>query len=114
VIHEFVKSLVLLLIIGAESGISIFSKLFTNRPIAEHLIGGFLAAINAFVREAFAVSGSIERIKHREYTLLLKSVEAFLICYAFTGYSYFAMQKVDKFTEALQASPPFGEPCKEP
>jgi len=95
---------VLVLIIGAETGISIFSKLFTSRPVAEHLIGGFLAAINAFAREAFAVSGSIERIKHREYTILLKSVDSFLICYVFTGYSYFAMQKMEKFTDALQAS----------
>ncbi|MFQ5820735.1 MAG: hypothetical protein ACE5I5_12155, partial [Candidatus Heimdallarchaeota archaeon] len=71
----------------------------------EQLIAGFLTAINALVRDAFAASGSIERIKHQEHTLLLKAVEPFLVSYVFQGPSYFALKKLDQFTEALQASP---------
>ena len=93
----------LVLIIGAESGISVFSKSFRiDRPLEEHLIGGFLTAINAFMRDAFAGTGAIERIKHKEYTLLLKAVEPFLVGYIFKGPSYFALQKLGKFTDALQ------------
>lgn len=55
----------LVLIIGAESGLKMFSKTFhPDRPVAEQLIAGFLTAINALVHDAFAVEGSIERIKH--------------------------------------------------
>jgi len=95
----------LVLIIGADSGLSVFSKAFRpDRPVAEQLIAGFLTAINALVRDAFAVEGSIERIKHQEYTLLLKAIEPFLVSYVFQGPSYFALQKLNQFIEALQAS----------
>lgn len=70
----------------------------------EQLVAGFLTAINALVRDAFAATGSIERIKHQEHTLLLKAVEPFLVSYVFQGPSYFALQKLDQFAEALQAS----------
>ncbi len=96
----------LLLIVGADSGLNVFSKSFReDRPFTEQLIAGFLTAINALVRDAFAATGSIERIKHQEHTLLLKAVEPFLVSYVFQGPSYFALQKLDQFTEALQASP---------
>lgn len=95
----------LLVIIGADSGLSMFSKTFhCDRSVQEHLIAGFLTAINAFIRDAFAVRGSIERIKHQEYTILLQPIDPFLVCYVFKGPSYFALQKLSQFTEALQAS----------
>ena len=95
----------LLLIVGADSGLNVFSKSFRpDRPLAEHLIAGFLTAINALVRDAFAATGSIERIKHQEHTLLLKAVEPFLVSYVFQGPSYFALKKLDQFVKALQAS----------
>ena len=95
----------LLLIIDAVSGLTVFSKTFhTNRPVAEHLIGSFLTAINAVLQETFAEDGIIERIKHADYTLLLDPVKPFLICYAFKGASYLALKRLNQFVEALQTS----------
>ena len=96
----------LLLIVGADSGLNVFSKTFRkDQLLMEHLIAGYLSAINAFVRDAFTATDSIERIKHAEYTLLLQSMGPFIICYVIKGPSYFALQKLGQFTEALQASP---------
>jgi hypothetical protein len=95
----------LLLIIEAKSGRSVYSKPFrTDQPINERLIGGFLTAINSFLREAFAVSGSIERIKHRQYTLLLNLIDPFLVCYVFQGPSYFALKRLKQFTDEISSS----------
>ena len=94
----------ILLIIGAESGLSVFSQMFqTDHPLEEHLIAGFLTALNAFGRDAFAAS-TIERIKYVDYTLILQAVEPFLVSYVFQGPSYFAIQKLTQFTETLQTS----------
>lgn len=94
----------LMLLIITESGITLFSKIFhTPHTLEDQLIGGFLAAINTFIREAFAVSGSIERIKHQDYTLLLNSVEPFLVCYVFEGPSYYALKKLEQFTKELSS-----------
>ncbi|MFW9992106.1 MAG: tetratricopeptide repeat protein [Candidatus Odinarchaeota archaeon] len=92
-----------LLILGG-TGISVFSKKFhLDDSLEDQLIGGFLTAINNFMREAFSVTGSIERIKHEDNIILMKNVESFLFCYAFKGQSYSAMQKLDKFIEDLNS-----------
>ncbi len=105
-ISEFIEEQPeLLLIIESKSGRSVYSKPFrTDQPINERLIGGFLTAINSFLREAFAVSGSIERIKHRQYTLLLNLIDPFLVCYVFQGPSYFALKRLKQFTDAISTS----------
>ena len=62
-----------LLIIVYEGGVTIFSKKFSQKEmIDEMFVGGFLTAIDSFMHQTFATGGSIERIKHQEYTLLLK------------------------------------------
>jgi hypothetical protein len=88
-----------------EEGISSLSRNFESADqLQEQLIGGFLAAINAFMQEAFSVTGSIERIKHEDYTLLFKSIEPLLFCYFFQGQSYSALRKLNSFIEKIQAS----------
>jgi hypothetical protein len=57
------------------------------------------------MQEAFSLSGSIERIKHQDNTLLLKNVGPYLFSYVFEGQSYSAIQKLDKFIDQLQDSP---------
>jgi hypothetical protein len=59
-----------------------------------------LTAINARGQDALAASG-IERIKYADYILLLQPVEPFLVCYVFQGPSYFALQKLTRFTGTL-------------
>jgi len=90
-----------LLILDADSGLSIFSKAFhPSQSIDEHLFAGFLTAIDAFGRDTLATSG-IERIKYADYTLLLQPVAPFMICYVFQGPSYFALQKITQFSDTL-------------
>ncbi len=66
------------------------------------MIGGFLSAINSFSKEVFNVSGSLERIKHHEYTILVKNVDKFLFCYIYEGQSYYAIQKLEDLINWIQ------------
>ncbi|WP_455464994.1 hypothetical protein, partial [Candidatus Hodarchaeum mangrovi] len=94
-----------LFMILSRSGMSIFSKHFADDSlVSEQLIGGFLTAINAFTEEAFSQEGTIEGIKHKDYTILLVPVESFLCCYVFKGSSYFALKKLKRFAETLSLS----------
>ena len=93
------------LLILAVSGMSVFSKQFISEErLEDQLIGGFLTAINAVAANVLSESGSLEGIRHGDYTLLMKPVESLLACYVFKGHSYFATQKLRKFGESLKRS----------
>ncbi|MHA1434649.1 MAG: tetratricopeptide repeat protein [Candidatus Heimdallarchaeota archaeon] len=95
-----------LLIIVYEGGVTVFSQKFSQREmIDEMFVGGFLTAIDAFMHQTFATGGSIERIKHQEYTLMLKGENPLLFCYVFKGQSFSAIQKLDVLIRDLQKSP---------
>ncbi|MBD3191119.1 MAG: tetratricopeptide repeat protein [Candidatus Heimdallarchaeota archaeon] len=95
----------ILLIILDPSGTSMFSKKFLpDSQFDEQLISGFLFAINNFMQETFAGKGTIDRITYLDYTLLFKSLEPFLICYAYQGQSYSAQQSLDLFSNNLESS----------
>jgi tetratricopeptide (TPR) repeat protein len=96
----------IMVLILDEAGLALYSSTFTEEAttLQDQLIGGLLTSINAFMREAFSISGSIERIKHQNNTLLLKNVGPYLFSYVFQGQSYSAIQKLDKFIENLQGS----------
>ncbi|NHK32894.1 MAG: tetratricopeptide repeat protein [Asgard group archaeon] len=94
-----------LLIIVYEGGVTVFSKKFSQKEmIDEMFVGGFLTAIDAFMHQTFATGGSIERIQHQEYTLLLKVENPLLFCYVFKGQSFTAIQKLDKIIQELKKS----------
>ncbi|NHJ38671.1 MAG: tetratricopeptide repeat protein [Asgard group archaeon] len=94
-----------LLIIVYEGGVTVFSKKFSQKEmIDEMFVGGFLTAIDAFMHQTFATGGSIERIQHQEYTLLLKVENPLLFCYVFKGQSFTAIEKLDKIIQELKAS----------
>jgi len=94
-----------LLLILAEGGIPLFFKNYhTEEQLNSYLIGGFLSAINSFSKETFSVEGSIERIKHNEFTMLTKSFEPFLFCYIMKGQTYAAMQKLEGFVYSITSS----------
>ncbi len=95
----------ILFLILARSGMSMFSKHFVSESLlADQLIGGFITAINAFTQQAFSESGSIEGIKHKEYTILMKPTDPLLCCYVFKGPSYYALQKLRNFSETAKVS----------
>lgn len=95
----------LLLMILTEGGISIFSKKFTlGQQLDDQLIGGLLTAISNFGKDVFA-GAETDRITYQEYTVVLKALESLLFCYIFKGQSYFALQKLERLIERVQASP---------
>ena len=46
-----------------------------------------------------------DRITYREYTVVLKALDALLFCYIFKGQSYLALQKLEQLTERVRESP---------
>ncbi|MFX1286431.1 MAG: tetratricopeptide repeat protein [Promethearchaeota archaeon] len=102
---KFVEEEPALLLILSESGSVRFSKQFVSEEILnDRIIGDLLTAINSFIQETFSATGSIERVKHKEHTLLMKPIESLLCCYMFKGQSYSALQKLDKFIEKVKDS----------
>ncbi|MHA2362596.1 MAG: tetratricopeptide repeat protein [Candidatus Hodarchaeales archaeon] len=93
-----------MLLILAESGISVYSKNFQTNQSDESmmLVAGFLTAINSFSKEVFA--GAVDRIKIEDNVLLMKTIETFLVCYIFKGQSYSAIKKLDRFIETFHQS----------
>jgi tetratricopeptide (TPR) repeat protein len=91
-----------LLMILAENGLNLFNKKFLPETLFdESLIAGFLTAVNVFLQETFKAKGSLERIKHQEYTILIKSENNLLYCYVFKGKSFGAQHKISSFVDEL-------------
>ena len=93
-----------MLLILKQTGQPIYNKNFIPSKFSkdESLLSGFISSINAFFKEVFETSGSIERIKHQELTVLLKPVNSILFCYVFKGQSYSAIKKLEEFILMLQ------------
>ncbi|MFX1495448.1 MAG: tetratricopeptide repeat protein [Promethearchaeota archaeon] len=91
------------LLIISEGGNPLFSHSFAKEwSFEDHLFGGFLIAINSFSDEIF--SEGLDRAVFGSYTLLMKSVAPFLVCYLFKGQSYFAQQKIKYFVDKIQTN----------
>ena len=65
---------------------------------------GTLTLFTGWCLYALGTGGSIERIQHQEYTLLLKVENPLLFCYVFKGQSFTAIQKLDKIIQELKKS----------
>ena len=90
------------LLILDNSGKLRYSKKFSDKiDINGNLISSFLSAINIFSQDLFQTDHSIDRIKHGDYVIMLKSYDAYSICYIFHGDSYLAEKRVEKFAFAL-------------
>ncbi len=98
---EFINETPVLLLIITKGGSLIFSKAYSETLTVESdLISSFLSAFESFGDELF--SERLDRIKYGENTILLKPLEHFSVCYLFKGQSYPALQKLTRFTEAIQ------------
>lgn len=95
------------LLILEDRGTTIFTKNFNlenNTMADDQIIGGFLTAINSFMQKTFSTTGFLERITHKDYTLILKTITPFTFCYAFKGQSYSAMIKLNDFITHVKNS----------
>ncbi|MFW9867653.1 MAG: tetratricopeptide repeat protein [Candidatus Thorarchaeota archaeon] len=88
-------------LILSQGGRPIFSQLFAKEwEFEDHLLGGFLSAINSFSDEVFAEG--LDRAIFGNFTLLMREITPFLMCYLFKGQSYLAQQKLSNFIENFQ------------
>lgn len=88
------------LLILVEDNILLFSYPFSEKwKQDDNLLGSFLSAFSTF-REEYLTQG-LDRAKYGEETLLLQSIDSFLICYLFRGQTYSAKQKINFFSEVL-------------
>jgi tetratricopeptide (TPR) repeat protein len=97
------KEPVMLLIVG-KSGLSLFSRIFSESQINDQLLGGFLSAISSFGTEVLEATETLDRIMYQEHTLALKPLDSLMFTYIFKGPSYSALQKLDRFTGTVHAS----------
>ncbi|MHA1987181.1 MAG: tetratricopeptide repeat protein [Promethearchaeota archaeon] len=104
-IPELINEDPLVLLILAEGGVMMFSYPFTEEWKSNNdIFGNFLSAFTTFSNEFF--SRELDRAKFGEFTVLMKSISKFLVCYVFKGQSYQAQQKLTKFTEQLNENAP--------
>ncbi len=90
-------------ILSSFNGRCIFSKTFQDISVNDgNLIASFISAINLFGKEAFSSSGTIDRIKHGEYLIVLQSKEDYIFGYVFKGQSYSAISKLESFIDQLE------------
>ena len=90
-----------LLIIDQGGNVRLNLKFDDSFAPNEHLISSFITAFNSFTKDIFSSENVIERIKHDDYTILMKSVEELLICYIFRGNSFYAQKKMNSIVEYL-------------
>jgi hypothetical protein len=89
------------IIFSAESGLCVFSKTFSEKTAIDALLtSGFLSAINKFSSEIF--SNTVDSVKIGEFTLLIKPVHPFLICYVYKDNSDLINFKLALFTKMLR------------
>ncbi len=85
-------------LIVTQMGEILFSHRFNpDRELDEELVGRFIAALHSFSKETFSEKGSIERVKHQDYTVLVNAVDNLFFCYLFQGQSYSALEKLSRF-----------------
>lgn len=100
---KFLDEEPLLLLIMAQGGLPAFSHYFSGDwQFSDDLFSGFLTAFDSISKEVF--SEGLDRAKFGQHTILIHSIENFLVCYLFKGQSYFAKQKLGNFTDHLQRS----------
>ncbi len=82
----------------AKGGVVVFSKSFVPATeVDENVIGSFFDVIQNCAEEMF--SQTLDRIKLKTYTIMIRQVEPFTICYVYDGQSYAAQQKMLQFIE---------------
>jgi tetratricopeptide (TPR) repeat protein len=98
---EIINEDPLLLLILTEGGILLFSYPFIDEWNRDNeVLGSFLSAFTSFSDEFF--SRGLDRARFGEYTVIMKQIATFSVCYMFQGQTYQANQKLTYFIEKMQ------------
>ena len=68
----------------------------------ENLLGSFLSAINSFGKEAFSSNLPFERMKHHDFSIVIRLEKPLLFCYVFKGQSYSGTRKITTIAESVK------------
>ena len=91
-----------LALILSKSGTTLFEKTFDmKKSLEKDLMGGFLTALDIFGRKVLDQEGTIESIKYKFQTILMKSISGLKFSYMFKGSSYYAPFRLEQFTQLL-------------
>lgn len=102
----------ILVMLLAAGGICVHSKSFAPvTKVSEHMIAGFLNALQKFSEEVF--SQTLDRIRLEAYTVLVRFEEPFTYCYVYKGQSYSAQQKLTRLIELAPQRPSLWNPMLE-
>ena len=101
--QELLSEKPIFLSIITKGGMPLIKFPFLDKWADQNIFSGFISAFNVFSRELF--SKSVDRVKMGNYIILLKSLEPFFACYVIEGPSYFAQQKLTKFSEKVRTTP---------
>lgn len=91
---------VLLSILTSKGLLLLSSPFCADMTIDDALFGAFVSSFNSISKQIF--SEKIDRVQFAQYTILIESVNHFLICYIFQGQTYGARQKLNHFTEVVK------------
>ncbi len=101
IIPEVKEENPIMILVITQGGVPAFSNLFAETfAVEDDLISSFLSAFNTFSGELF--SEGLDRASFGEFTLLMKPLLDFLVCYLFKGESFFADKKIQKFVKYLE------------
>ncbi|MHA1719551.1 MAG: tetratricopeptide repeat protein [Promethearchaeota archaeon] len=90
-----------LIMILTDSGLPLYTKTFDEQwKVNEQLFSGFLSAFNSFSDEIF--SKGFDRAVFGDYSILMKHISPFMVCYIFLGQSYLAKKRFSKFIDNVQ------------
>jgi len=91
------------ILITTKGGIPLFSYVFADEwKFDDELFSGFLSSFDSISNEIF--SEGLDRAKFGQYTILMKSVEDFSVCYLFKGQVFSATEKLTRFINHIQES----------
>ncbi len=96
----------IMIMILSKHGVTLYAKSFTPETTVDpQLVGAFISALNEFSKEMFSVRGTIERIEHGDYTMLVNPRDTLLFCYVFKGSATMAIRRLQKFVSLLYLQP---------
>ncbi len=96
----------IMIMILSKHGVTLYAKSFTAETTVDpQLVGAFISALNEFSREMFSGRGTIERIEHGDYTMLVNPRDMLMFCYVFKGSATMAIRRLQKFVSELYLQP---------